>query len=266
MCVDDLVCQGAEPLFFLDYVSIGKLDPDHVATLVAGIAEGCRQAGCALLGGETAEPGLMEPDDFDLAGLLHRHRGARRCSTGSRVERGRRDRRASPRAGSTRTGSRWCGALGSTRRTAGRVPDPRLLAPNAPRTWRATLRRAAAPTRIYAQDVLAIRGRACRRRRAPRHGHITGGGLPGEPAAGAAGGTRRAAGALAAAVRDADVLGALGGMSDRSCLAHLQRGHRHDLRRAGGGADVAVRLEARGDAARVDRRGRRGGRRSAARG
>ncbi len=70
MCVDDLVCVGAEPLFFLDYVSIGKLDPDHVATLVSGIAEGCRQAGCALVGGEMAEhPGAMEPGEFDLVGF-----------------------------------------------------------------------------------------------------------------------------------------------------------------------------------------------------
>ncbi|MFN8050042.1 MAG: phosphoribosylformylglycinamidine cyclo-ligase [Acidimicrobiales bacterium] len=70
MCVDDLVCQGAEPLFFLDYVSIGRLDPDHVATLVSGVAEGCRQAGCALIGGEMAEhPGAMEPGEFDLVGF-----------------------------------------------------------------------------------------------------------------------------------------------------------------------------------------------------
>jgi len=70
MCVDDLVCQGAEPLFFLDYVSIGKLDPDHVSQLVAGVAEGCRQAGCALIGGEMAEhPGAMEPGEFDLVGF-----------------------------------------------------------------------------------------------------------------------------------------------------------------------------------------------------
>ena len=70
MCVDDLVCQGAEPLFFLDYVSIGKLEPDHVSQLVAGVAEGCRQAGCALIGGEMAEhPGAMEPGEFDLVGF-----------------------------------------------------------------------------------------------------------------------------------------------------------------------------------------------------
>ncbi|HBX76999.1 MAG TPA: phosphoribosylformylglycinamidine cyclo-ligase [Acidimicrobiaceae bacterium] len=70
MCVDDLVCQGAEPLFFLDYISIGKLDPSHVAKLVGGVAEGCRQTGCALIGGEMAEhPGAMKPGEFDLVGF-----------------------------------------------------------------------------------------------------------------------------------------------------------------------------------------------------
>lgn len=70
MCVDDLVCQGAEPLFFLDYISVGSLDPDHVAALVSGVAEGCRQAGCALVGGEMAEhPGAMKPGEFDLVGF-----------------------------------------------------------------------------------------------------------------------------------------------------------------------------------------------------
>jgi phosphoribosylformylglycinamidine cyclo-ligase len=70
MCVDDLVCQGAEPLFFLDYIAVGKLDPDHIAALVGGVADGCRQAGCALVGGEMAEhPGVMEPGQFDLVGF-----------------------------------------------------------------------------------------------------------------------------------------------------------------------------------------------------
>ncbi len=70
MCVDDLVCTGAEPLFLLDYVSVGKLDPDRMAELVGGVAEGCRQAGCALIGGEMAEhPGAMEPGEFDLVGF-----------------------------------------------------------------------------------------------------------------------------------------------------------------------------------------------------
>ena len=70
MCVDDLVCQGAEPLFFLDYIAVGKLDPDHIEQLVDGVAEGCRQAGCALIGGEMAEhPGAMDPGEFDLVGF-----------------------------------------------------------------------------------------------------------------------------------------------------------------------------------------------------
>src|SRR4051794_41502862 len=70
MCVDDLVCQGAEPLFFLDYIATGHLDVDQVEQLVDGVAEGCRQAGCALIGGEMAEhPGAMEPGEFDLVGF-----------------------------------------------------------------------------------------------------------------------------------------------------------------------------------------------------
>jgi phosphoribosylformylglycinamidine cyclo-ligase len=69
MCADDVICSGATPLFFLDYIAVGRVDPEDIAELVAGIAAGCREAGCALVGGETAEhPGLIEPGGFDLAG------------------------------------------------------------------------------------------------------------------------------------------------------------------------------------------------------
>ena len=70
MCVNDIICCGAKPITFLDYIAIGKNEPEKVATLVSGVAEGCVQAGCALIGGETAEhPGTMKPEDYDLAGF-----------------------------------------------------------------------------------------------------------------------------------------------------------------------------------------------------
>ncbi len=70
MCVNDVACAGGEPLFFLDYIACGKNYPEKIATIVSGVAEGCKQSGCALIGGETAEhPGLMEEDEYDLAGF-----------------------------------------------------------------------------------------------------------------------------------------------------------------------------------------------------
>jgi phosphoribosylformylglycinamidine cyclo-ligase len=70
MCVDDIVCQGAEPLFFLDYIAVGHLDPEHISQLVEGMVVGCRQAGCALIGGEmAAHPGSMEKGEFDIVGF-----------------------------------------------------------------------------------------------------------------------------------------------------------------------------------------------------
>ncbi len=70
MCVNDIICCGAKPIFFLDYIAIGKNDPVKVAEIVKGVADGCVESGCALIGGETAEhPGVMAPDDYDIAGF-----------------------------------------------------------------------------------------------------------------------------------------------------------------------------------------------------
>ena len=70
MCVNDVACAGGEPLFFLDYIACGKNYPEKIATIVSGVAEGCKQSGCALIGGETAEhPGLMPEEEYDLAGF-----------------------------------------------------------------------------------------------------------------------------------------------------------------------------------------------------
>jgi phosphoribosylformylglycinamidine cyclo-ligase len=89
MCVNDILVTGAEPLFFLDYVAVGRLDSALVADVVAGIAEGCRQAGCALVGGEMAEhPGTMEPGDYDLSGFCVGVVDRPKMVDGSRVEAG----------------------------------------------------------------------------------------------------------------------------------------------------------------------------------
>ena len=89
MCVNDVVCCGAKPLFFLDYIACGKNYPEKIAQIVAGVAEGCVQSGCALIGGETAEhPGMMPEEDYDLAGFTVGVVDKKKIVDGSRLEAG----------------------------------------------------------------------------------------------------------------------------------------------------------------------------------
>lgn len=89
MCVNDILCQGARPLFFLDYIATGKLDPQKMAELVSGVAEGCKQSNAALIGGETAEmPGIYKEDDYDLAGFAVGLADKDRLITGEKLEEG----------------------------------------------------------------------------------------------------------------------------------------------------------------------------------
>ena len=182
MCVDDLVCQGAEPLFFLDYIAVGKLDPDHIEQLVEGVAEGCRQAGCALIGGEMAEhPGAMEPGEFDLVGFAVGVAERDQLITGEHVRPG------DVLIGLPSPGLRSNGYSLARRvllergRPAARRPGLRRRPPHA---WPTSCSR---PSVIYAP---AIAGAARAGRRAAV-AHITGGGIAGNLDPGAAQGRRR---------------------------------------------------------------------------
>lgn len=89
MCVNDVVCSGAEPLFFLDYIACGKNEPEKIAEIVSGVAEGCRQSGCSLIGGETAEmPGFYPVDEYDLAGFTVGIMDKTKAIDGSRIAAG----------------------------------------------------------------------------------------------------------------------------------------------------------------------------------
>jgi phosphoribosylformylglycinamidine cyclo-ligase len=188
MCADDVVCSGAEPVAFLDYVAIGRLDPERVATLVAGIADGCRRAGAALVGGETAEhPGLMEPDEWDLAGFCVGIAERDRLLDGSAARPGdaivglaaaglHANGYSLVRALVGDPGLALDGPYASVAAAAGL--DPATLEPE---VRDATLGEVLlAPTRVYARDVLAIRT-ALLAAGADVRGiaHVTGGGLPG---------------------------------------------------------------------------------------
>jgi phosphoribosylformylglycinamidine cyclo-ligase len=169
MCVDDLVCQGAQPLFFLDYISIGVLDPAHIEQLVTGVAAGCRRAGCALIGGEMAEhPGTMAAGEFDLVGFAVGVAERQALITGHRVAPG--DALVGIASPNLRSNG-----FSLVRRVlfdvAGRsLDDPAW--PGAPATLADEL---LAPSVIYAPAVLGVIGRADVHAVA----HITGGGLPG---------------------------------------------------------------------------------------
>ena len=167
MCVNDLVCQGAEPLFFLDYFATGKLDVAKAARIVAGIARGCAESGCALVGGETAEmPGLYGLGHYDLAGF----------AVGA-AERGHLlPREVAP--GDTILGLASAGVHSNGFSLVRRIVERSGLGwhDDAPFAPGATLARALmTPTRLYVRAVLALHRAGLLRAAA----HITGGGLPG---------------------------------------------------------------------------------------
>jgi len=167
MCVNDLVVQGAEPLFFLDYFATGSLKVDQAKAVIAGIAEGCKQAGCALIGGETAEmPGLYAKGEYDLAGF----------SVGA-VERDRLLDGTQAQAGDVIFGLASCGVHSNGFSLVHRVIEAAGLTFTDPAPFEAgkTLGQALlAPTRIYVKSCL----RALATGGVTGIAHITGGGLP----------------------------------------------------------------------------------------
>ena len=239
MCADDVVCCGAEPVAFLDYVAIGRVIPETVAEMVGSIAAGCRDAGCALVGGETAEhPDLMTNDAFDLSG----------CCIGV-VERAEVIDGSAVRAGDAIVGlastglhsngfslvrsllAQWELDLSEPyqarlRRSLGDAATDAMLA-SAPHEAMATLGEILlTPTRIYAKAVLAARA-AARAQGRDLHGvaHITGGGLPGNvPRAlpdGLAARLDPATWAMPSVMR---LFGALGGLDDAEVRAIFNGG------------------------------------------
>ena len=165
MVVDDLVTCGAEPLFMTDYVVFGRLDPERAAAVVAGVAEGCVRAGCALIGGETAEhPGHLGPDDFDLAGAATGVVEADRLLGPHRVQ-----------AGDAVIGLASSGLHANGYSLARQVLDRAGLALDAepPELGTSVGEELLTPTAIYARDCLALAARCDVHALA----HITGGGL-----------------------------------------------------------------------------------------
>jgi phosphoribosylformylglycinamidine cyclo-ligase len=168
MSIDDIAAQGAEPLFFLDYISVGTLIPDEIDDLVAGVAEGCRQARCALLGGEMSEhPGVMEPGEFDLVGFA--------VGVAERARILPRDVRAGDRiVGIASTGLRCNGYSLARAALLNRASRDLTSAawPGARHSLAAELLR---PSEIYAPAMLRLAGEIS----VHAFAHITGGGIPG---------------------------------------------------------------------------------------
>ncbi len=166
MCVNDLIVQGAEPLFFLDYFASGKLEIEVATAVVAGIAQGCRLAGCALIGGETAEmPGMYAPGDYDLAGF----------AVGA-VERGQQLTGNDVAAGDVLVGLASSGAHSNGFSLIRRVISTRMhdLAAPAPFDPAVSLGEALlVPTRIYVRELLPL----VRASKVKAMAHITGGGF-----------------------------------------------------------------------------------------
>ena len=163
MCVNDVVVQGAEPLFFLDYYATGKLDVEVAARVISGIADGCVLAGCALVGGETAEmPGMYHGDDYDLAGFCVGVVEKDAIIDGSRTA-----------AGDIVLGLPSCGPHSNGYSMIRRILQVSGADIHAELDGIALLDRLMAPTRIYVKSLLALIGSV------PVHGvaHITGGGL-----------------------------------------------------------------------------------------
>ena len=171
MCVNDLIVQGAEPLFFLDYIAVGKMEPEQVADIMKGIASGCREAGCPILGGETAEmPGFYQSGHYDLAGFTVGVVEKRRLIDGSQV----------------RPGDDIIGIASSGLHSNGFTLVRSILKK---KRWNlnkhfdelgSTLgEELLKPTQIYVQPVLSILNRYRNKRVVHAMAHITGGGLPG---------------------------------------------------------------------------------------
>ena len=170
MCVNDVLATGAEPLFFLDYVAVGKLDSEAMAEIVGGIGEGCRQAGCALIGGEMAEhPGVMDPSDYDVSGF---------CV--AVVDRPKMLDPESVREGDVlvalaSSGLHSNGYSLARKVTVDRMTRDEALAPCEELGGKSVAEALLTPTRIYVKPVLSVLKQAPGAVRAL--GHITGGGI-----------------------------------------------------------------------------------------